>query len=65
MDYVIRQHPHEFDSTGYMELGPGRYAGKHWQDGFRFVWEDAFGMGEGIVARHLSEYDHFGMQADW
>ena len=44
-----------------MEIGPGRYSGIHWQPGFLFVWEDAFGMAEGIVARHLPEYDHFDM----
>ncbi len=49
------------DSTGYMEIGPGRYAGTHWQDGFLFVWEDAFGMAEGILVKHLPSYDHFAM----
>lgn len=44
-----------------MEIGPGKYSRKHWQDGFAFVWEDAFGMAEGIVARHFPEYDHFRM----
>ncbi|MBK8246672.1 MAG: hypothetical protein IPK85_04640 [Gemmatimonadetes bacterium] len=61
MDYVIRRRASELDSTGYMEVGPGRYDGRHWQDGFLFVWEDAFGMAEGILARYLPEYDHFGM----
>ncbi len=44
-----------------MEIGPGKYNGKHWQDGFLFVWEDALGMAEGIVAKHFVGYDHFGM----
>ena len=61
MDYAIRRHASELDSTGYIEVGPGRYDGRHWQDGFLFVWEDAFGMAEGILAKHLPEYDHFGM----
>jgi len=61
VDYLIRRDTGELDSTGYVEIGPGRYAGRHWQAGFLFVWEDAFGMAEGIVARHLPEYDHFGM----
>jgi hypothetical protein len=61
MDYVIRRRADELDSTGYVEIGPGRYTGKHWQDGFLFVWEDAFGMAEGIVAKHLPAYDHFEM----
>jgi hypothetical protein len=61
VDYRIRMDPAELDSTGYMEIGPGRYAGSHWQPGFLFVWEDTFGMAEGIVTRHLPEYDHFGV----
>lgn len=61
MDYRIRRKASELDSTGFMEVGPGRYEGKHWQDGFLFVWEDAFGMAEGILAKHLPQYDHFGV----
>ncbi len=61
MDYKIRRKKSELDSTGYMEIGPGKYSGKHWQDGFLFVWEDAFGMAEGIVIKHFKDYDHFGM----
>jgi hypothetical protein len=60
MDYTIRRARAELDSTGYIEIGPGRYSGAHWQDGFLFVWEDAFGMAEGILAKHLVDYDHFG-----
>jgi hypothetical protein len=59
MDYAIHRNPRELDSTAYIEIGPGRYARKHWQDGFVFVWEDAFAMAEGILARHFPEYDHF------
>ena len=59
MDYLIRRKATELDSTGYVEIGPGRYSGAHWQDGFLFVWEDAFGMAEGILAKHFSAYDHF------
>jgi hypothetical protein len=59
MDYVIRHRKSELDSTGYMEIGPGRYSGAHWQDGFLFVWEDAFGMAEGILSKYFPEYDHF------
>ncbi len=61
MDYEIRKKTSELDSTGYMEIGPGKYSGKHWQDGFLFVWEDAFGMAEGIVMKYFKDYDHFGM----
>jgi hypothetical protein len=61
VDYRIRRDPGELDSTGYMEIGPGPYDGKHWQVGFIFVWEDAFGMAEGILAKHFPAYDHFSM----
>jgi len=26
-----------------------------------FIWEDAFGMAEGIVMKHFKDYDHFGI----
>ncbi|MFO1010520.1 MAG: hypothetical protein U1F29_10700 [Planctomycetota bacterium] len=58
MDYRIRRSKAELDSTGFIELGPGRYSGAHWQPGFVFVWSDAFGMAEGILARHVDGYDH-------
>jgi len=61
MDYRIRRSKAELDSTGYMEIGPGKYCGQHWSEGFLFVWEDAFGMAEGIVAKHFPGYDHFAM----
>ena len=61
MDYRIRREKTELDSTGYMEIGPGKYSGTHWQDGFLFVWEDAFGMAEGVIVRHFPAYDHFSM----
>ena len=44
-----------------MEIGPGKYSGVHWQKGFLFVWEDAFGMAEGILAKYVPNYDHFSM----
>jgi hypothetical protein len=61
MDYRLRHSKAELDSTGYMEIGPGKYTGSHWQDGFVFVWEDAFGVAEGIVEKHFPDYDHMGM----
>jgi hypothetical protein len=61
MDYLIRRKATGLDSTAYMEIGPGRYSGKHWQEGFLFVGEDAFKMAEGILARHFPDYDHFAM----
>ena len=61
MDYRIRRNTQELDSTGYVEIGPGKYSGQHWQEGFLFVWEDAFGLAEGIVTRHFPAYDHLSM----
>ena len=61
MDYRVRREKSELDSTGYMEVGPGKYSGKHWQEGFLFIWEDAFGMAEGVLAKHVPNYDHFSM----
>ena len=61
VDYTVYRRTADLESTGYVEIGPGRHAGRHWQDGFLFVWADAFGMAEGIIARHLPGYDHFEM----
>jgi hypothetical protein len=61
MDYRIRRSKGELDSTGYVEIAPGKYSGKHWQDGSLFIWGDAFGMAEGILAKHFPEYDHLAM----
>jgi hypothetical protein len=61
MDYTVYRDPKSLDSTGYMEIGPGKYSGQHWQEGFLFIWEDAFSIAEGIIVRNFPEYDHFGM----
>jgi hypothetical protein len=61
MDYRVFHRKADLDSTAYMEIGPGKYSGAHWQDGFLFVPEDAFGMAEGILVKHLPSYDHFAM----
>ena len=61
MDYTVHRDPKSLSSTGYMEIGPGKYSGQHWQKGFLFVREDAFSIAEGIIVKHLSEYDQFGM----
>jgi len=44
-----------------MEIGPGKYSGDHWQDGFIFILDDSFSLMEGIIERHFPEYDHYGM----
>jgi hypothetical protein len=61
MDYRLRHKKAELESTCYMEIGPGTYAGLHWQDGFVFVRDDAFGVAEGIVERHFPNYGHIYM----
>lgn len=61
IDYSIYRNAVALDSTGFFEIGPGRYSGKHWQDGFVFVWEDAFATAEGLVVRYFPDYDHFSM----
>ncbi len=61
MDYLVRTDKDKLDSTGYMEIGLGKYSGQHWQTGFIFIWEDAFGMAEGIILKHMPSYDHFDM----
>jgi hypothetical protein len=61
VDYRIRRNAQELDSTGYLEIGPGKYSGQHWQEGCLFVWEDAFGLAEGIVTKHFPSYDHLSM----
>ena len=61
MDYRVRRTKADLDSAGFMEVGPGRYLGEHWQEGFLFIWEDAFIVAEGTLAKHLPSYDHFGM----
>jgi hypothetical protein len=61
MDYRIRRSPAELNSTGFVEIGPGRYSGAHWQEGCLFIWGDAFGMAEGLISKHLSSYDSLEM----
>lgn len=61
MDFRVHRETAELGgSTQYVEVGPGRYAGEHWQDGFLFIREDAFGIAEGIVTKHFPGYSHFG-----
>ncbi|MBM4394662.1 MAG: hypothetical protein FJ087_03105 [Deltaproteobacteria bacterium] len=60
-DWGVRRTPGELDSTAYIEIGPGRYSGKHWQAGFVFIGEAAFLMAEGLVRREFPGYDRFGI----
>lgn len=59
MDFDVRRDAASLDSTAYMEIGPGKYAGKHWQPGFIFVSEAAFQAAEGLLLKSFPAYDHF------
>ncbi len=61
IDYTIYRKSGSLDSTGFFEIGPGRYSGSHWQEGFIFIWEDAFAIAEGVVRNRFPDYDHFSM----
>ena len=61
MNFQIKRNKSELDSTGYMEIGPGKYAGDHWQEGFIFVWNGDFWVAEGIIRKHFEGYDHLDM----
>jgi hypothetical protein len=58
-EFWIRWNPSELESTAYLEVGPGRYGGRHWQDGYLFIGDDAFRMAEGLLRRHFPGYDRF------
>jgi hypothetical protein len=61
VDYRIRRAKSELDSTGYIEITAGKYTSTRWRDGSLFIWEDAFTVVEGVVARHFPSYDHLAM----
>jgi hypothetical protein len=58
VDYRIHRAKHDLESTGFIEIGAGRYTGVHWRDGSLFVWEDAFSVVEGVIAKNFPSYDH-------
>ena len=60
MDYRIRRKKSELKGTGYVEIGRGKYSGKHWRDGNVFIHEEAFTMATGIIVNHYLEYNPFG-----
>ncbi len=61
MDYRLRHRKEELVSTNFLEIGPGKYVGAHWQEGFLFVWDEAFIVTEGILAKHFPDFDHYAM----
>lgn len=61
IDFTIFTNPNDLQSTGFIEIGPGKYNHTHWNQGFIFIWDDAFWYAEGIIMRHMPTYDHFEM----
>jgi len=58
--YAVYRHKSEFKGTDMMEIGPGKFSGTYWVEGFVFVYEDDFLMAEGAVHKYFSDYDHWG-----
>jgi hypothetical protein len=49
----------ELEGTCYMEVLPGPYKEKCWNEGSLFFEEEAFGYLEPIIKRHVETYDHY------
>lgn len=52
----------KLDGTCYIEIVPGRYQQKHWQDGSLFFTEETFRFIEHIFEKYVEKYDHYSMQ---
>ncbi|MFN7141517.1 MAG: hypothetical protein ACK4UN_19490 [Limisphaerales bacterium] len=62
MDYKVHFKDPELSLQGELiEIGPGQYTGKHWNPDHLYLWEEAFGLVEGVVAKHFPAFDHFAM----
>jgi hypothetical protein len=53
----------ELEGTCYIELLPGEYEHKCWNDGSVFLTEDAFCFFEKIIQSHEPSYDHYAFTA--
>jgi len=53
----------ELQGTCYIELLPGKYANKCWNDGSLFLTEDAFCFFEKIIQSCEPAYDHYAFTA--
>ena len=51
----------KLEGTCYIEIVPGKYQKKHWQEGSLFFNEEAFGFIEPIFERFINGYDHYSM----
>ncbi len=49
----------ELEGTAYIELLPGSYNNKCWNEGSIFFEEEVFGCLEPIISRHVPSYDHY------
>jgi hypothetical protein len=49
----------ELEGTCYMEILPGPYREKCWNEGSLFFEEEVFGYLEPIIKRHVETYDHY------
>ena len=49
----------ELQGTAYVEVLPGRYASKCWNESSLFFEEEIFGYFEPIISRHVPSYDHY------
>lgn len=48
----------ELDSGQFLEVFPGPYRGRAWNDESVFVEDEAFALIEPIVRRHVADFDH-------
>ena len=51
----------ELEGTCYIEVSPGKYQGKHWEETSLFFDEEIFGLIEMIFERNVPGYDHYSM----
>ena len=58
-DIRIIKAKEELEGTCYMELLPGTYKDKCWNDGSLFFDEEVFGYIEPIFKFHITSYDHY------
>ena len=58
---VIIRDKSALDGTCYVEVVPGKYQKKHWQEGSLFFEEEVFGLIEPIFERNINRYDHYDM----
>ena len=54
-------HSKDFEGTAFVEIGPGKYTGKHWQPGFLFIDEDYFFVAESLITACVNRHDHYAM----